>query len=123
MDNCVALTTAATSETRSSGPRKASPARTFSINAVPAPTTLTLPLVTLTVPVLYKGIGESPERRSDGIGRSRRQTRSHDAGHERRHRTFGRTVGCSREHGILCARSRGAGEIVLNATDPRLCGR
>src|SRR3546814_18113745 len=99
MDNCVALTTAATSETRSSGPRKASPARTFSINAVPAPTTLTLPLVTLTVPVLYQGIGESPERRIDGIGRSRRQTRSHEAGHDRRHREFGRPVGRSTEKG------------------------
>src|SRR3546814_14371072 len=63
------------------------------------PISLTLPLVTLTVPVLYQGIGESPERRIDGIGRSRRQTRSHDAGHERRHREFGRPVGRSTEKG------------------------
>src|SRR3546814_13055935 len=111
MDNCVALTTAATSETRSSGPRKASPARTFSINAVPAPTTLPLPLVTLTVPVLYQGIGESPERRIDGIGRSRRQTRSHDAGHDRRRREFRRTGGRSTEKGIFWAGRGGAGEI------------
>src|SRR3546814_18563151 len=101
MDNCVALTTAATSETRSSGPRKASPARTFSINAVPEPTTLTLPLVTLTVPVLYQGNGESPERHTDGIGRWRRQTRRHAAGPDRRHQKFGRTIGRRPETGLF----------------------
>src|SRR3546814_2863981 len=82
------------------------------------PISLTLPLVTLTVPVLYQGIGESPERRIDGIGRSRRQTRSHDAGHDRRHREFGRPVGRSTETGIFCAGSRGAGDIFSNAPAP-----